>query len=119
VKSPHLERVKDGLQHRDVDAILSAFADPFVFEDVPSGQKMVSQEDLRSYFQTLFALSDIAFTDLRMYETETFAVLEWTWSVKKGSSGGGYQVRGASVIELRNGRIARETMYYAPRPTLT
>ena len=118
MKSPYLERAKDALQHLDGDAILSAYEEPFVFEDMSSGQKIVNREDLKAYFQALFALPNVAFSDIRVYETESFAVLEWTWSGTKHSSGEGYQVRGASVIELRNGRIARETIYYDPRTHL-
>ena len=118
MKSPYLERAKYALEQLDADAIVSAYEEPFMFEDAPSGGKIIDREDLLAYFKALFALPNVAFSDIRVYETETFAVLEWTWSGTKRSSGEGYQVRGASVIELRNGRIARETIYYDPRTPL-
>lgn len=121
MKSPYLERGKDALEHLDADAIVSAYEEPFVFEDAPSGEKITDREGLRAYFKTLFALPNVAFSVMRVYEAETFAVLEWTWSGTKRSRSSveGYQVRGASVIELRNGRVARETIYYDPRTPLT
>jgi len=115
MKSPYLERAKHALQDLDADTIVSVYAEPFLFEDIPSDQKIVNIEDLRAYFQALFALPNVAFSDIKAYESEEFAVLEWTWSGTNRSSGEAYKVRGASVIELRNGRLARETIYYDPR----
>lgn len=119
MKSHSLGRAKSALEHLDADAIVAAYEEPFVLEDVPSGEKITDLEGLRAYFQALFALPNVAFSDVRTYEAEAFAALEWTWSGTKRSTGEGYQVRGASIIELRNGRIARETIYYDPRASLT
>lgn len=118
MKSPSLERAKLALEQLDADAIMAAYKKPFVFEDVPSGETITDTEGLRAYFQALFALPNVAFSDVRIYEAEAFAVLEWTWSGRKRSTGERHQVRGVSVIELRDGRIARETIYYDPRAPL-
>ena len=103
----------------DAETIVTAYDDPFVFEDVPSGGRITDRKSLRAYFQALFGLPNVAFSDVRAYESEAFATLEWTWSGTRRSSGETYRVKGASVIELRNGRIARETIYYDPRAPLT
>jgi steroid delta-isomerase-like uncharacterized protein len=113
-----LERAMVALERLDTDAVVAAYEEPFVFEDVPSGKKITDKEGLRAYFRGLFALPDVAFSDVRAFETDSFAALEWTWSGTKRSSGEAYRVRGASVIELRNGGIARETIYYDPRAPL-
>jgi len=119
MKSPSLERAKIALEQLDADAIVAAYEEPFVFEDVPSGEKITDKEGLRDYFLALFALPNVSFSDVRAYEAEAFAALEWTWSGTKRSTGEGYQVKGCSVIELRNGKIVRETIYYYPRVPLT
>jgi ketosteroid isomerase-like protein len=114
-----LARAKDALERLDAQAIVAAYDDPFMLEDVPSGETITDKKGLRVYFQTLFGLPDVAFSNVRLYEAEAFAALEWTWSGTKRSSGEGYRVKGASVIEIRNGRIARETIYYDPRAPLS
>lgn len=118
VRSPALQDARVGLETRDADRVLSAYHDEFLFEDVPSSQRIANKADLRSYFESLLALPDVAFSDIRIRETQTFATIEWTWSGTVPSTGSPYRVLGASVIELRDGKIASETLYYDPRPTL-
>lgn len=116
---PLLQHVKEALEELSTDKIVALYDDPFVFEDVPSGKTITDPSGLRAYFQALFTLPDVAFSEIRMYEADTFAALEWTWSGTKRSSGEAYRVRGASIVEVRNGRIARETIYYDPRAPLS
>jgi len=119
MKLPLLQHAKEALEELSIDKIVAVYDDPFVFEDVPSGETITDSSGLRAYFQALFALPNVAFSDIRIYEADTFAALEWTWSGTKRSSGQAYRVKGASIIELRNGRIARETIYYDPRAPLS
>lgn len=116
--SPALLHAKQALEQLDAEKIVSAYADPFVFEDVPSAERITDHAGLREYFERLFRLPGVAFHDIRVLPAETFAALEWTWSGTRRSSAGTYRIRGASVIELRGGKIARETIYYDPREAL-
>ncbi|HEX7541195.1 MAG TPA: nuclear transport factor 2 family protein [Anaerolineales bacterium] len=119
MESLFLTRAKEALEHLDAETIVTAYDDPFVLDDVPSGETITDRKSLLAYFQVLFGLPNVAFTDVKGYEAEGFAVLEWTWSGTKRSSGEAFRVRGASVIEVRNGKIARETIYYDPRVPLS
>jgi len=119
MRSLFLARAKEALEHLDAETIVTTYDDPFVFEDVPSGETITDRKSLLAYFHSLFGLPNVAFTDVKGYEAEAFAALEWTWSGTKRSSGEAYRVRGASVIEIRNGKIAREAIYYDPRAPLS
>jgi ketosteroid isomerase-like protein len=113
--TPALQDAKEALESLDRGRILSVYRDTFLFEDPPSGERITERPALEAYFQSLFALPNIAFTDVNVLEAPTFAVIEWTWSGTSRSSGKRYQVKGASVVELKGGKIARETLYYDPR----
>ena len=113
-----LNEAKAALEGLDTDKIVSAYHDDFVFEDVPGGQRITNKTALRTYFQSLFSLPGVAFTDISIHEGETSAAIEWTWCGDKVSSPGVYRIRGASVIELREGKIARESIYYDPTEAL-
>jgi ketosteroid isomerase-like protein len=117
--SAALRDAKTGLEALDPDKILAAYHDSFLFEDPPSSKSIADRAALRSYFEALFALPDVAFTDITVHEGETFAVIEWTWSGNGPSTRVPYEVRGASVLELEDGKITRETLYYDPRPVLS
>jgi len=119
MKSAALQHAKEGLEELDTEKILSAYAEGFVFEDVPSGESISDRAQLRAYFEALFALPQVAFSEVKVYESENFAAVEWTWSSTKRSSGQAYRVKGASIIELRDGSIARESLYYDPRGPLS
>lgn len=114
-----LHDAKEALEGLDTEKIVAAYHDNFVFEDAASAHRIADKEALRAYFRRLFTLPKVAFSEVTVYEAEAFAAIEWTWSGAKPSSGEAYRVRGASVMELRDGRIARETIYYDPRAALS
>lgn len=116
--TPALQHAKEALVALDTEKILTAYHDVFVFEDLPGSRRITDQATLRAYFQALFALPGVAFTDIAVYEAPAFAAIEWTWSGVTRSSRTPYRVKGASLIELRDGKITRETLYYDPRPAL-
>lgn len=63
--TPALQHAKDALQALDTEKILTAYHETFLFEDVPSSKRITERPTLRAYFQTLFALPDVAFTDVK------------------------------------------------------
>jgi hypothetical protein len=113
-----LLHAQQALERLDTEGIVSAYAEPFVFEDVASAETITDREELPAYFYLQFKLTGVAFHDIRVYAAESFGALEWTWSGTKRFSAGTYAIRGASVIELHRGKIARETIYYDPRDAL-
>jgi ketosteroid isomerase-like protein len=114
-----LVEAKEALEELDADKILSAYAENAVFEDISAGERITDKARLRVYFERLFSLPGIAFSDIRIFDGGSFAAIEWVWSGLRRDGGGPYRVRGASVIELHAGKIARESIYYDPKPALS
>jgi ketosteroid isomerase-like protein len=106
---------ESALRALDARKILQAYHADFLFEDIPSHQEISDRDELLAYFESLFSLPMVAFDDIVIYEAADFAAIEWTWSGVNRSSGAPYRIRGASIIELREGLIAVEKLFYDPR----
>jgi ketosteroid isomerase-like protein len=107
-----LETAKQALEALDADKILSAYAQDFLFEDVPAQLQIRGRQELREYFQGLFASPGTSFSEIRIFDGGSFAAIEWTWGGLTSKTGESFLIRGASVIELLHGKIARESIYY-------
>jgi ketosteroid isomerase-like protein len=113
-----LLKAKAALEELNLEKILAAYAENAVFEDVSAGERLTDKASFRAYFEQLFSLPGVAFSDISILDGKHFAVLEWTWSGLKRQSKERYEVRGASVIEIRQGKIVRECIYYDPTLTM-
>jgi len=113
-----LQDAKEALEGLNTDKIIKIYADEFLFEDTSSKEQIIDRTSLRKYFQQLFALPQVSFSDIKIFEADRFAVIEWTWGGVKRSNGEPFQVRGVSVIELSEGKVRRESIYYDPTPAL-
>jgi len=104
----------------DVDRILSYFTDDMVFEDLGGARVIRGKAKMRTWInETLSAFPDFR-TDLKsLFVKGKWAGSEW---VASGSlrgklhhlkpTGRSYSVRGASIMELRDGKIKRNVDYY-------
>jgi steroid delta-isomerase-like uncharacterized protein len=113
-----LNEARKALESLDAEGLVSRYADDFVFKDVSSGNVITSREKLLEYYQRLFAMPDVSFTDVSFFSCGDRAAGEWTWSGTKGDGGTRFSVKGASIFELREGRIASEMIFYDPRPAM-
>lgn len=113
-----LQEAKEALEGLNTDKILEIYADKFLFEDTSARQRITDRKTLRVYFQQLFSLPEVSFSDISIYEAQGFAAIEWTWGGTNRTSGIPFRIRGASVIELAEGKVCRESIYYDPRPAL-
>ena len=104
----------------EVERILSYFTDDIVFEDLGGARVMRGKAEMRTWIsETLSAFPDFR-TDLKsLFVSGKWAGSEWVASgTSKGQlhhlkpSGKRYSVRGASIMELRGGKIKRNTDYY-------
>ena len=114
-----LQEAKDALEGLNTDNLLKIYAEKFFFEDTPAKLLISDRNLLREYFQQLFSLPEVSFSDIKVYEAANFAVIEWTWGGVSRTSGESFNVRGVSVIELEWGKVRRESIYYDPRPALS
>lgn len=93
------------------EALTSLYSEAFVFEDTSSGDYITDREKLMEYFDRLFALSEVTFSDIQFFAcSDDRGCGEWAWFGKSFKSGLDYSVRGASLFVLGEGGIKRETM---------
>jgi len=104
----------------DVDHLLSLFTDDCLYEDVTFGVANRGKAELRAFADGIFAV----FPDFKVELTTRFsagdwAVMEWTISgTHKGDLPGmsatnkTFSIRGATIIELRSGKIKRNSDYW-------
>ena len=111
-----LKRAEEALVTLDTDTLVSLYSDDFVFEDTSSGDKITVKGALKAYFNRLFSLPGVKFSDVRFFGCENRAAGEWVWYGKSLETGVDYAIRGASLFVLSEEHIKRETIFYDPRP---
>jgi steroid delta-isomerase-like uncharacterized protein len=127
----NLERTLDewaaGWSTQDIERVLSLCTDECVYEDVPLGVVNRGKEELRAFGQQVFN----AFPDFKI-ELSThvaagdWAMLEWTMSGTHQAdlpgmpaTGKSFFVRGATALQLDDGRIRRNSDYWDVATLLT
>jgi len=107
-----LRKGVEALQELNLDKILSIYSEDAVFEDIPANLLIDNKAELSLYFERLFTSPGAAFSDFRILESDEFAVIEWVWTAQQVGLDQQNKVRGVSVIELKEGKISRERIYY-------
>ena len=113
-----LQDAKEALEGLSAARIIEIYSDEFLFEDTSTRECITDRQALNEYFERLFTLPRVNFSEIRVFEADHFAIIEWTWDGVKRSNGEPFRVRGASVIELSGGKVRRESIYYDPMPAL-
>jgi steroid delta-isomerase-like uncharacterized protein len=97
----------------DEDRVTAVFAADAVYDDVPSGALARGTDELaewaREYFTTVTGVTQSV---AAWAATPSGAAVEWVVEGTNAETGNGIMVRGASFLELADGKIARETAYY-------
>jgi len=105
----------------DVEKLLSLYTDDCVYEDVAMGKVNHGKEELRDFYSGTFA----AFPDFKVESKSFFVSGDWVGSewvmsgTHKGdlpgmpATGKSFSVRGASVLELKGGKIKRSSDYWS------
>ena len=105
----------------DPERVLALFVDDCVFEDVTFDLVAHGKDELRSFVERAFA----AVPDFKYQVTDRFVASEWAaieW-VMSGTHKGDFpempatgkrfsSVRGATILELEDGKIRRESDYW-------
>ncbi len=109
-----VDKIAEGLaaawSSADVEKIASFFTDDCVFEDVCVGEVCRNKEELKDRANAIFA----KVLDLKLEIKSLFASGDWVgceWIETGTQNGKRFSVRGASIVELRGGRIKRESIY--------
>ena len=104
----------------DADRLASIFTDDCVYEDVPMGVLTHGKAELRAFANGIFAvIPDFAVELTAHFAADGWAGLEWTMSgTHRGdlpglpATGKPFTLRGASILELSSGQLARCTDYW-------
>ena len=108
--------VARALEALDTETLVGLYAEDFEFIDVAAGVSLTTHDELRTYFTNLFSMPGVAFNVGRTaWVADGVGVAEWVWS-GIGSAGREFAVSGGSIFDFADSLIAREAIYYDPRP---
>jgi ketosteroid isomerase-like protein len=111
-----LERVLDGFNRHDLDAIMAFFADDAVLEmprgPDPWGTRIVGKAAVREGLASRFAgIPDVHYSEDRHFVCGDRAVSEWLLTGTT-TAGERIAVRGCDLWEFRDGQITRKDSYW-------
>jgi steroid delta-isomerase-like uncharacterized protein len=117
IGTPALQAFLDAFNARDLDAIMSFFADDCVL-DMPrgpapgGGRRMVGKAQVREGLRSrLDGIPDLHYGDDRHWVCGDRGVSEWTLRGTQ-SSGEPIEVRGCDLFEFADGKISRKDSYW-------
>ena len=97
------------LQDKDAAAVAALSAPAIAFADTASGTVGSSPGDVQRHYAEIFRTpADLAFAHPRYVVGRGWAAVIWT----AGSQSYGASGSGVTMLEMRNGKIRRETLYY-------
>lgn len=94
------------------NAAAPALLEDAIFEDPAAGQVVKGRDELRAYFTQLFSLPEVGFEVVSIFGAGEWAAAEWIWRGLSRRSQQPFEIRGASILQLSEGLIIRETIYY-------
>ena len=110
-----LKRAEEALVSLDAEDLVSLYADDFVLEDTSSGNTITNKKELHVYYERLFSLPEVGFSDVTFFRCGDCGAGEWTWSGRSLGSGKDYSIKGASIFSLGEDEIKSESIFYDPR----
>jgi len=114
-----LQKAARALADLDAETLVSVYSANFLFEDTTSGDRIEDKAKLHEYFDQLFSLPNVSFTNVDFFAAGKLGAGTWTWSGKSLKTGLSYTIRGASIFKLVDDGIGQETIYYDPRSYLS
>jgi hypothetical protein len=89
-----LKRAGEALVSLDAEELVSLYADDFVLEDTSSGDTITNKKELREYFERLFSLPEVGFSNVTFFRNS---------------------IKGASIFSLGEDAIKSESIFNDPR----
>jgi steroid delta-isomerase-like uncharacterized protein len=105
----------------DVDKILTFFTDDCIYEDVALGVVNHGKKELKAFINSMFVdFPDVKLEGKTAFQAGDWAGVEWVMTGTFAHSsipgmpatGKKFSIRGASVQELRKGKIRRNSDYW-------
>lgn len=111
-----LERMAEGFNNRDPEAIAGQFTEDAVFETSqgpePWGERFVGRAAIRAAVEQVFAtLPDIRFSDATRWVCGERGVAEWTCTATT-PKGRRMKVRGCDLFRFSGGLVSRKDTYF-------
>lgn len=101
----------------DIDAVMATFTDDVVFEDELFGDYLEGADAVRGMYEAVFYITDPGTNEvidqfISADGSRAVQILRW-----RGTSGSGqsFDIPTLALHEYRDGKIAKEVMYYADR----
>jgi len=110
-----LRQGEKALTGLNAEALCALYAPEFLLEDTTSGNRISNKAELREYYDRLFSLPEVSFTDVSFFALGERAAGQWTWCGRT-QSGEAFTIRGASLFILGQDGIREEVLFYDPRP---
>ena len=104
----------------DIDKVISFFTNDCVYEDVAIGRVNRGKEELKAFFKEMFVWSPDAKIELKsVFSAGDWAASEWVMTGTHAgdtpelpATGKSFSVRGTSIIQMRNGKLSRQSDYW-------
>ena len=109
-----LRQAEKALIDLDAEALVAAYAPEFVLEDTASRNRITNKSELRAYYDRLFSMPDISFSNVSFFSMGERAAGQWTWC-GRSKSGQKFAIRGASLFKLGEDGIREEILFYDPK----
>ena len=111
-----LQRMGDGFNNKDIDAILGNFTEDGVFKTSqgpePWGERFSGHEEIRRAILNIWKLlPDLAFKDSTRFVCGDRGAAEWTCTATT-PKGHIMEVRGCDLFTFRDGKVARKDTYF-------
>lgn len=103
---------REANETRNLVKIISLFAENAIFEDPAYGDYFTNREKIGEMYRWLYSLPDVKLETTSSFISDDgrYAVVEWVWSGTHESQP--YSTRGVSILEIEEGKIVHETIYY-------
>lgn len=111
----------DAFLAQDLDAFMATYADDATFEDLTFGDHFDGASEIREMYQALIRWTDpdtteVLDTFVSADGSRAVAVLRWTGT--SGATGRPFDLPTVVLHEYRDGKIAKESMFYAAPDTV-
>ncbi len=106
------------LEAKDIERIVGHYTEDAVFVSCPgkAARTLQGREALRSMFRGMFRSPESQFHVSWVLSSGGRAAAEWTFIRPDPQDGRRQTIYGASIFELRDGKVVRETIYYDHQP---
>jgi hypothetical protein len=106
-----------GMQDRDAARLASLYGAGVVYQDTAFRTRWNRSGQVVQQHQTMFELSSVSFTPRTVVGGKGWAVVTWVRTDVAPATGIKHVVPGATLLEIRNRKIVRETLYFSHTQT--